>query len=246
MGFYEEFNKYYDDIFPAAKPQLDFLMARIPIEGKVMDVACGTGNYAIPLSVQGNEVFAVDFDEGMIKQLNIKAKLNDIKIHTYKEDMRKIGERLKEHSFESIFCIGNSLVHLTKLEEIYRVLNDFYRLLSDNGVLMLQTVNYDRILKYNINELPTIENTDAGVKLIRKYRYDQNNNIIHFDTQLAVKKNHEDKSFNNTVPLYPLRSNEIEEILNNMGFKNLKFYGSFGEADFCIDSFGMIIEARKF
>ncbi|KAB3537732.1 class I SAM-dependent methyltransferase [Alkaliphilus pronyensis] len=245
MAFYSEFNKYYDEIFPTGKSQLRFISSRVPKNSKILDVACGTGNYSIALSEMGHEVFAVDLDEGMICQLNKKAENKKVKLHALVEDMKSIGEKLRPHSFNCIYCIGNSLVHLTEINDIYTVIKDIYNLLNQDGVMIIQTVNYDRILESNINHLPTIHNPEAGVKLVRRYQYDKDKHIINFNTQLVIETEFQPISYNNSVPLYPLRSFEIKELLNKIGFKEVKLYGDFEENEFNQKAFSMIIEARK-
>ena len=52
--------------------------------------------------------------------------------------------------FDLIFCIGNSMVHLNDNEEILRFLRNCKKSLKVGGYLLLQIVNYDRILVKNI------------------------------------------------------------------------------------------------
>jgi len=68
MGFYEEISKYYDYIFPVGKEQINFI-TKVAGEGpkSVLDIACGTGGYALELAKQGYAVTAVDLG-GRVKR----------------------------------------------------------------------------------------------------------------------------------------------------------------------------------
>lgn len=238
MGFYEEFNKYYDSIFPTGKPQLEFISRRI--NGKnVLDIACGTGNYSIPLAEGGFNVSAIDLDEGMIEALNLKAKKLGVEVKAIAGDMKNLKGNFENSSFETAFCIGNSLVHLTTKEEILQVLREVFSLLKKSGKLILQIINYDRILKYDVKNLPTIENKEEEISLVRNYEY--RDGLIYFNTELIIQK--EEKIYQSSVALYPLKSDELIEMLKDVGFKVEELYGSFKEEPHSDQSYGTIIVA---
>ncbi len=242
LGFYNEFNKYYDDIFPAGKPQLEFLTKRI-VGNNILDIACSTGNYSISLAKEGYTVSGIDLDEGMIEVFKKKAREEGVTVNALVGDMKKLQQYYKEESFETAFCIGNSLVHLTTLEEIMQVLKVVYQLLEKKGKMIIQIINYDRILKYNIEQLPTIENNEAGVSLVRNYVKYSGDDLIHFQTELRVIK--ENECYKNVVELYPLRKKELIEGLEKIGFFINEVYGNFKEEPYSDESYATVIVAEK-
>jgi SAM-dependent methyltransferase len=153
--------------------------------------------------------------------------------------MRDI-DRLNENEFNLIFCIGNSLAHLNGTAEIKDVIKKMYNLLTDGGSIIIQTVNYDRVLKYDVKELPLIDRKKSGVKFIRNYELE--NGKILFKTKLIINN---DKIYENCIKLYPLTSRELTYILNDCGFKKVDIYGDFNEGEFSINSFPMIAVAYK-
>ena len=50
MGFYESISAYYDDIFPASETAVIFLDSLTKPEGRMLDLACGTGGHALGLA----------------------------------------------------------------------------------------------------------------------------------------------------------------------------------------------------
>jgi len=165
MGFYEELSKVYDVVFPWNKVTEDFIEGFSPKEGKILDLACGSGNYALGLAKKGYGLYAVDLDKAMMEKLKEKSENESLNIKMKTADMRDVKKELNEN-FNAIFCIGNSLVHLTDKVEIQNLINDLYNMLYNKGNLLIQIINYDRILKHNVRSLPPIENKEAGVSFI--------------------------------------------------------------------------------
>lgn len=241
MGFYQEIAKYYDYIFPTSKEQIYFLKE---IAGKppksVLDIACATGGYSIELAKAGYNVTAVDLDGKMLEQLDTKSKKEQQSIRTLQENMLNLKNSLSE-SFDLVFCIGNSIVHLENLQEIKDFLRDAKSLTGNNGNLVLQIINFDRIILRDINSLPTIENKAAGLTFRRNYRYEKGINRIFFNTVLSVNGN----EYENEIPLYPLTEDELTAAVQEAGFKKIKLFSDFNGNEFDkYNSFMLVLWAR--
>ncbi|HHV28431.1 MAG TPA: class I SAM-dependent methyltransferase [Clostridium sp.] len=244
MSFYGEISKYYDYIFPVGENQLNFIKdcAGSP-GGRILDVACGSGGYSIELAKAGYLMTAVDIEDGMVEKVKTKAAENGLSINAFKCDMRELEEKVRER-FNAIFCIGNSLVHLANLKEIADALTQMKHILADDGCLVLQTVNYDRIIKYNLDGLPTIANDEFGVEFVRKYKFKKESNTIDFNTTLIIKKGDSKAEYNNSVELLPLRSSELAWALKEAGFTTFDFYGDFKYSNYTEDSPSLVVKAR--
>ncbi len=248
MGFYQDFSKYYDLIFQAKKPQLDFIEKRTPRIGKILDVAAGTGNHAIALQKAGHPVWAVEYDQKMLRELEEKQRLSPQPVNARQGDMKKIRDYYPEAFFDTIYCIGNSLVHLSTIEEIEDFLKGAHLLLDKEGVLIIQIINYDRILDQNIHGLPTIRNEqDPTVKaeFVRNYKKIQGSDLLDFHTRLTIEKSGEKKVFENHTPLLPIRHQELMELMEKTGFSDIRSYGNFlGEA-YTPEAMPLIMTGKK-
>lgn len=179
--FYTEIAKYYDYIFPTENAKLSLIRELVGDTPKdILDVACGSGGYSKKLKELGYKVTAIDLDEAMISQL----KATDGEIDARVLNMLDIDKLNKK--FDLIFCIGNSMVHLNDNEEILRFLENCKKSLKVGGYLLLQIVNYDRILVKNIKSLPVIENKEIGLTFERYYEYLPEKHKIDFKTILKV------------------------------------------------------------
>lgn len=234
MEFYTKFSEHYDYIFPFQIPQFNFLKESIKSGDKVLDLACGTGNYITEIcrnfDVQG---IGIDLDSGMIEKAQGKgARLNNLNF--YSKDMLDITSF--SHSFDLIYCIGNSLPHLVDPQTIYAMLQKIYDKLNANGLVVLQTVNYDK----RPSSLKTIVNHEKNLEFVRTYNY--RNEIVEFHTILKG----EDFEVQGKVDLYPLLSVHIKKMLTDVGFKSIKMYGSFNKEKFDPENSGsLVVEARK-
>jgi len=240
MKFYQEFSLYYDYIFPLKEGKLKFMMDNIPDDGKVLDLATGTGNYAIALAKEGYQVSALDLSGEMVNLAKEKAYEEQVKIDFRVDDMLNLDRLYQPKSFDLISCIGNSLVHLDNQEKIRELLNKSYDLLKEEGKLILQIVNYDRILAKEVKSLPTITAVESIVELIRDYEF--KGGKIDFKTCLTTPRG----EFKNSVLLYPLESDILKKLLLQAGFVRVKFYGDFNYSQYQrLDSFPLVIVADK-
>jgi len=245
MGFYEELSRYYDIIFPLTEDKLNFLVKDTDLNSRILDVACGTGILSIALAERGYMIDGIDLDSNMIEIAEKKARDREIQMEFKTGNMLDINEIFHDRMFGLIFCIGNSLVHLDNEKEVESFLHKSYDMLKVGGRVIIQIVNYDRILKYGIGYLPTISKANAGVEFIRKYVHIKGENKIYFNTELIVEKQGEKNIYTNSVPLIPMESNQIVDLFNKAGFIDIKVYGGFNEEEYNEQSYATVVSAVK-
>ncbi|MBC8059262.1 MAG: class I SAM-dependent methyltransferase [Clostridiaceae bacterium] len=243
MSFYKELSAVYDIIFPKDKVTLEFLVVNLKEKSKVLDLACGTGTYAIAIGEKGHEVIGVDLDEAMIGLAKDKTSYDNV--HFYEANMLELHKIIKDETFDLIYCIGNSLVHLNDIEKIEKFACDIYSRLENQGEFIVQIINYDRILINDIKELPTIDRSQQGIKFVRKYRVAEEEKIINFDTELIISKTLSVERYENSVPLLPLKSNELLRILMKAGFSKIGIHGAFSNQELNADSYSVVMRAVK-
>lgn len=242
MTFYKTLSKYYDVLFPSNENQINFIQSYVSENSKIFDVAAGTGNQAIRLAQLGYQVTATDLDEEMIEQLNRKIRSNDIAITAYSLDMRNI-DALSANSFNSVLCIGNSIVHLDSITEIKQTLLKMYNLLTESGTVIIQVVNYDKVLQQKLTKLPIIERKEEGVTFIRTYEHEEKR--VKFNGKLVVKGEAGESTFENSLELYPLTSNELVDALEQAGFHSINLFGNFNKDTYQGESPAIIAVAHK-
>ncbi len=238
MAFYQDIVSAYDEIFPLNKMQVSFIERVCPgFVGKYfLDAGCGTGSLAIDLGRKGAGVKAFDLDEDMIFKAREKCP-QALNVKFAKGDLLTIGQDYNGFSFNMVYCFGNTLVHLANTNEITQFIHSVSKLLKTQGKLLLQIVNYDRILENNLHTLPTIESENYRFERYYSLRED---GAIDFSTSLKALMSGEVSK--QTVRLLPLKKEELYHLLSPF-FSNINFYGSFKGDAWSNDSFHTVVEA---
>ena len=221
MLFYKKISNYYDKIFPLNKTTEEFLSKEFSENEKILDLACGDGKYTDVLAGEKRFVSGVDLDRGMLETAKEKYGSNS-NAEFLEGNMLELSKIFTKDEFDGIFCIGNSLVHLTSLDLIERFIKETHFILKNNGRFIVQIINYDRILDKNIDFLPAIKN--EGIEFIRNYHRKENSRIIDFHTILKTPEgdveSHQD--------LYSIRKDELINLFISNGFSVENEYSSFG------------------
>lgn len=237
MTFYKNMADVYHFIFPS-QGKIDFLSKQFQENSHLLDVGCSDGRVSEGLAKRGHSVIGIDYSEDMIAVARrISDKLSNMTVAQM--DMRDVFEAYGSRKFNGIFCIGNTLVHLTNLEEIKSLLFDFNTMLDENGKLVLQIIHYDAVIANKIRTLPLIDN--EHVRFERNYAFDTP--LIRFSTKLLIKSN--GNVYEADTALLGLKMKELDLILNEVGFKDVQWYGDFTGKPLDESSLQLILVANK-
>ena len=239
MSFYQQIAPYYHHIFKINAKQIDFIKSKLPEKHcNIIDVGCGIGTLSFELSNYYKNVVGIDMDAEMIRAALNKNENKSKPIQFEQLSMLELNATIEEKSKDGIICFGNTLVHLNSFDEIADFLHQSKAVLKSNGKLLLQIVNYDKILSKNIKQLPLLENDEIIFE--RTYRYRKSDNKIDFNTRLTVKSTQQ--IIENSIELLPLLKKDLTLLLKKAGFNNCNFYGNFNVDSHSNDSPALIVE----
>ncbi|HHX74611.1 MAG TPA: class I SAM-dependent methyltransferase [Firmicutes bacterium] len=239
--FYETLARYYDLIFPLEAAKVTFLTEEFTrVKARtILDVACGTGTYALALAEKGFAAWGTDLSAEMIGQAQRKAARLGLPVRFAAGDMREPGTF--GITFDGLFCIGNSLAHLTAEDELRQAVTAMRETLRPGGAAVFQTVNFDRILDRGDTPLPVIER--EKLRFIRIYR-PVSTELLHFYSRLEIKTDDGAADvFEHTINLLPLRRKDLEQCLRAAGFSGIASYGDFRRSPYTHDSPATVISA---
>jgi len=226
---YSILSKYYDDLFKEDQKIKSFIKEFIKPEFFAIDLGSGTGRLTKVLYDFKMKVYGVDLDPFMIEVSS--NKYPDIKF--LELDLLE-GLDLNDN-FDLITCFGNTIPHLKKMHLI-KFIDKAYLKLKSNGSLLIQLLNYNRILKHKITELPFLKSNEVSLK--REYIHKLN--LTQFKTTL-VKDN---ECFESNIDLYPYTKDELQKIFNKFNF-SLKFYGNLDFKEFDENDYYLYLVAIK-
>lgn len=240
MSFYQQIAPFYHHIFKINVNQVDFIKSKIPeSDCNVLDIGCGIGTLSFELTNYYENVLGIDMDAEMIRAASKKKKDEIKSIQFQQKSMLELDTFIDKTSVGGIICFGNTLVHLSSLNEIADFLQQSKAALKPKGKLLLQIVNYDKIIGKDMKQLPLIENDEIIFE--RNYYYRKSENKINFNTRLTIKSTQQ--TIENNIELLPLLKKELALLLNKAGFNNCNYYGNFNLEPYDIDCPALIIEA---
>ncbi len=226
--FYTSISKHYSDIFPYNPAQLKFVENNLKeLSGKnILDIGCATGELALRLAQKGCTVEGIDLNSDLLTQAHSKNTHSNV--HFQEGNMLFLPELFSAKKFDSVLCFGNTIVHLESIKLVQQMLEGAYSVLKPAGVLMLQLLNYDFILKEKVDALPLIET--GNIKFIRNYKFIEGSDFLAFNTELFLKN--EQKTISNETKLLPLRSSRLKQLLEAAGFTSIQFFSDFKQSPF--------------
>nr|MDA3834656.1 methyltransferase domain-containing protein [Spirochaetales bacterium] len=229
-------------IFPFSPVQYQVVIQHLPKpeSSYLLEIGSGTGSLTLELAQTCAHTVGIDIDESMISFAHEKQHHYKKQAHIIALNMLDIDLLFTPEYFDVIFSFGNGLVHLLSPQEILDVLSASKQLLRQGGHLLLQIINYDRILENKISFLPTIEN--EHITFERRYNYMKDEHLIKFTTELTDKTTGEISV--QQVQLYPLIQTELQTLLLEAGFTEVSWYGGFDLSPFTKDSIQLLAAAK--
>ena len=185
-----------------------------------LDAGSGTGIHSLLLAQAGVEVTAVDISQKMLHLLSVHAQDKKLRVKTIKADFLNLRKKIRS-KFDAIFCMGNSLVHAKTQRELKIILSNFHTLLNPNGVLLIQILNYDRIISKR--EIIQSIKESNGKTFIRFYGFDKDH--INFNILTIERKGGLLEHKIQATRLRPIMQKEILKSLKEVGFKKIQSLG---------------------
>jgi SAM-dependent methyltransferase len=210
--------------------EVDFLdrafqsLAQIEVK-RVLDIACGTGRHAIPLTRRGYRVVGVDLSPAMLSRC---AEQDDERsVPLVQCDMRFLP--FGPDAFDAMFCMFSSFNHLNENREILTALRGFYESLRPGGILILDLINPLKFLRIGFKDEEVHIGERDGIYVERRlsYRIDEVNAIWR-QTEHTIIKTGSEILENREIHLIRLLTYpEIRHLLETVGFGGVRCYGSF-------------------
>ena len=161
-AIYDGLNTFLDD--------LEFYKKWLPKdkEASILELCCGTGRLTIPIAKDGYTITGVDYTASMLNRAISKAREEQLSIDFVQEDIRTLDLGKK---FDFIFIPFNSIHHLYKNEDLFKVLKVVKKHLQENGLFLLDCFNPNiRYIVHGEKEKETMAEytTDDGRKVMIK------------------------------------------------------------------------------
>ncbi len=185
-----------------------------------LDAGSGTGFHSLVLASLGVGVTAVDISHEMLNQLQKNAKKSNLSITTIQSGFEQLKEVVTA-KYDAVFCLGNTLAHIPK-NQIPKILEIFKSILNENGVLVIQLLNYDLILSKHER---IVNITERENKTYIRF-YDFLEETIAFNILTVERTSGGITHKLQTTELHPILYNEMLQAIQSLGWKEIATYGS--------------------
>lgn len=228
MQFYDDIAEDYDDMMDFERrlgTAVSFARAVVDRYGvaAACDVACGTGLYALALARAGIErVSGADLSAKMLAAARRHGEQLDLDVEWFHCGMQDSRECLAG-PYDLLLCLGNSLPHVLTEPELRAVLSGFHSQLKPGGHVIVQVLNYDRILRQQVRIVDVTRSPRADAEFVRFYDFLER--TVRFNLLTIHWNGNQAEHRMQSTELYPYRSDELQRAFAQHGFTNLQLYG---------------------
>jgi len=228
--FFDKLAPYYDVIYKErfkekTKEEVTFIQNFLHKKATLLDIACGTARHLIELKTKGYEVMGIDLSSNILQIARNKIKNLKLNIKLIQADMKNLP--LLTQSVDMIICLFSSFCHLVTQDDQQKGVNEIYRVLKDEGIVILDVANWHWLIKQWNKEGKKI-GIIPGTQKVTVHLEDR-----HIDKPLRIKLHH-----------YTVE--DLRKLFSI--FPKVDFYGSFSLSDKFNnqDSERIILLARNF
>ena len=191
--------------------QCDFIERRLGLRpgATLLDVGCGLGLHVLELASRGYLGVGLDLSLPMLSRASEEAQSRSLRVNFLHSDMREMGF---DGAFDAVLCMGTTLGYFDE-ETNRRILERMHRALKPGGVLLLDLVNRDHVIRSQPN-LIWFEGDGCVCMEESEFNF--------FTSRLHVKRTVILDNGRQTENEYSLRMyslHELGQLLNGIGFR---------------------------
>ncbi|MBI4043433.1 MAG: class I SAM-dependent methyltransferase [Candidatus Diapherotrites archaeon] len=191
----------------------------------LLDMACGTGNFTIPLYRQGYQILGVDFHKGMLTEARRKALATHARIPFRQGDMCRdyFGQ------FDGITCMFNAIGHLTP-REFNDALWQFNLQLRKKGILVFDIFNFSWLRDhFTYTTFMDQAGKSVGAWFVRfnHNALDERSKVMRVHQHTFVQQNRLLSHYKEEWDMQTYELRELETLLHLNGFDVLHVWGDY-------------------
>jgi SAM-dependent methyltransferase len=228
---------FTEEAWQRAEQNCDALIALLGIlpGAKILDLACGTGRYAIPLAKRGYEVVGLDISSVFLEQARARAQEHGLKIQFIHGDMRHIPF---ESEFDAVINLFTSFGYFEKEEDHLQVLKEVHKSLRPGGRFVLDISNREWFMRHfqarDWREYPDFT-------LLEECKFNVERSRI--ESRWIMLRGKERKEYALSLRIFTLA--ELLELFAQAGLKILGYYGGLRGEPWDLDSRRLVIVAER-
>ena len=210
----------FDRRFDQERPFFHQFVERHAVR-RAVDAGAGTGFHSLLLAQLGVEMSAVDVSADMLALADAHAASMHLRVTTIQASLLDFAGRVTAPQ-DAVVCMGNTLAHFTESGAREAVLGQFYRVLAPGGVLLVQTLNFDKIMKQETH-LQNVKEA-GGIRFVREYV--RAGPLVDLRITRSAPSDPAAQQMTSTVRLAPVYAADLASELSHTGFTDIQLFGS--------------------
>jgi len=241
MRPYDRLAPYFGSVFPCTAEHAACYDRLLPdARGKrALDVGFGTGEHLAYLRERGAVIFGLEVEPELVEWA--RRRFPEEPDHFRVGSMTAVSAAFKDEQFDLVLLIGNTLPHAADRRQARRALLELAQVTDPAAVAVISLVNYDRILRERITELPVKRGETSEGKaweFHRSYDLSEAPEKVLFRTRLITA----DASVEGGHSLLPLQRREAESAAR-AAFDEVEVYGGYLREPWSSKSFVTVLIA---
>ena len=232
----------YPFMFPRSRfedtpGQMDQVLQLVKPEGKaILDLCCGPGRCSVVLAARGFEVTGVDRTEFLLKKAKSRARRAKVRIEWVKSDMR---DYVQKQRFDLVLSMFTSFGYFDRKEEDLQVLQNMLTSLKSGGSVVIDVMGKERLA--GIFQPASSEMLANGTRIVQTHEIIDDWTRVRNEWLLI--RNGRSRSFKFHHTIYS--GQELRDRLEQVGFHQVKLYGSLDGEEYGIQAKRLIAVAQK-
>lgn len=231
MKFVQNLIEYYDELFKVSEAQKNLYMElceNFSSPVRFLRAFCGSGLFESSLSKQGHDVTGIENCEELLHTANLRRRNQLMSIRFFQMEAEDMTKFLGKNFYNIVSILNSRLLFLGGREKIRQFFFDCKTLMSPDGFLVIQCINFENRKDEKFFQLKCRESVRA--KLFSEVMTAQDESKL-FSMNLETG-NGKLLPIVKDIPIYPLLPSEIEDFAEDAGFKSADFFADFDKSEF--------------
>ena len=211
---HETWSMYYDFVYQTSfgtsyqqitENNLNWIVENVPTNSKIFDIGAGTGRLAIPLTIIGYEVTALDQSKALLQILQERANADNLQIKYINTEIENYNE---EEQYDLVICLFTTMNYIVDENSLRRSIEK----------IINSTKNGDKIL-FDLAERVAFKSYSAKIlQGIRRVTITPlGNDIYEYQEKTYGVMNDKNFNYSDIFNIKFWHSNFVEEIFNSFG-----------------------------
>lgn len=231
MKFIQNLVEYYDELFKVSEAQKKLyteLCENFSSPVRFLRVFCGSGLFESSLSKQGHDVTGIENCDELLHTANLRRRNQLMSIRFFQMEAEDMTKFLGKNFYNVISILNSRLLFLGGREKIQQFFFDCKKLVSTDGFLVIQCINFENRKDEKFFQLKCRESMRA--KLFSEIMTEQDDSkLFSMNLETGTGKL---LPIVKDIPIYPLLPSEIEDFAEDAGFKSAEFFADFDKSEF--------------